>query len=62
MWSVPSRFREPSTAARTFAALLSVTPGPPPACETRPNLVAIFTWSRRPRTASPTISSLRNGP
>ena len=26
MWSVPSRRREPSTAAFTFAALLSITP------------------------------------
>jgi hypothetical protein len=30
MWSVPSRFNEPSTAAFTFSGLLSVTPGPPP--------------------------------
>src|SRR5258708_1052481 len=29
MWSVPSRFSEPSTASRMFARLLSSTPGPP---------------------------------
>ena len=34
MWTVASRFSEPSTAARMFAGLLSRTPGPPPACET----------------------------
>ena len=62
MWSVPSRFSEPSTAAFTFAALLSGAPGPPPEWETRPNFVAIFTWSRRPLIAWPTISSLRKGP
>ena len=62
MWSVPRRFSDPSTAALTFAGLLSMTPGPPPAWETRPNFVAILTWSRRPLMASPTISSLRNGP
>ena len=27
MWSVPSRFSDPSTAARTLAGLLSSTPG-----------------------------------
>ena len=48
MWSVPSRRSEPSTAARTLAGLLSAVPGPPPACETSPNLVATTTWSRRP--------------
>ena len=47
MWSVPSRFRDPSTAVRMFAGLLSITPGPPPAWETSPNFVAILTWSRR---------------
>jgi hypothetical protein len=51
MWSVPSRFREPSIAARMFAGLLSKTPGPPPGCETRPNFVANTTWSRRPLMA-----------
>ncbi|GGT57143.1 hypothetical protein GCM10010271_71090 [Streptomyces kurssanovii] len=41
MWSVPSRLREPSTAAFTVAALLSVTPGAglSPEWETSPNLV-----------------------
>src|SRR5438034_8249241 len=48
MRSVPSRFREPSTAVRMFAGLLSSTPGPPPACETKPNFVASTTLSRRP--------------
>src|SRR3954463_15093037 len=48
MWSVPRRLSDPSTAVLTFAALLSVTPGPPAECETSPNLVAILTWSRRP--------------
>src|SRR6186997_2365161 len=43
MWSVPSRFSEPSTAARMFAGLLSSTPGPPPECETKPNFVATTT-------------------
>ena len=62
MWSVPSRFSEPSTAARTFAGLLSMTPGPPPECETRPNFVATTTWSRRPLIARPTSSSLWKGP
>ena len=27
MWSVPSRLREPSAAARTLAGVLSITPG-----------------------------------
>ena len=38
------------------------TPGPPPACETRPNFVASTTWSRRPLMARPTSSSLVKGP
>ena len=62
MWSVPSRFREPSTAARMLAGLLSGTPGPPPEWETRPNFVASTTWSRRPLIASPTSSSLWKDP
>jgi hypothetical protein len=45
-----------------FAALLSTTPGPPPAWETSPNFVAMTTSSRRPSIARPTISSLRKGP
>ena len=48
MRSVPSRFSEPSTAVRMFAGLESSTPGPSPACETRPNFVATTTSSRRP--------------
>ena len=36
--------------------------GTPPRCETRPNLVAMTTWSRRPSTARPTTSSLWKGP
>jgi hypothetical protein len=42
--------------------VLSVTPGPPPEWETRPNFVATTTWSRRPLIASPISSSLWNGP
>ena len=38
------------------------SPAPPPACETRPNLVASTTWSRRSLMARPTSSSLANGP
>src|SRR5947209_12142335 len=45
MRSVPSRFKEPSTAVRMFAGLLSSTPGPAPACETKPNFVATATSS-----------------
>jgi hypothetical protein len=36
--------------------------GGEPEWETSPNFMAIFTWSRCPLIASPTISSLRNGP
>ena len=38
MWSVPSRRSDPSTAAFTFAALLSMTPGPPPRVGDEPEL------------------------
>ena len=54
MWSVPSRCREPSTAARILAGLLSGTPGPRPVCEMTPNFVATTTSSRRPLIAWPT--------
>ena len=57
MRSVPSRFSEPSTAVRMFAGLLSSTPAPPPAWETKPNFVATTTSSRRPSRARPTSSS-----
>jgi hypothetical protein len=53
--------REPSSAARTLAALLSVTLGPPPKWETRPNFVAITTWLRRslsPRLPFPVHSKV----
>ncbi|GAA2005149.1 hypothetical protein GCM10009818_15430 [Nakamurella flavida] len=42
--------------------LLSTAPGPPPEWETRPNLVAMTTPSRRPDRARPTTSSLWKGP
>src|ERR1700722_16377861 len=61
MWSVPSRRREPSTAVRMLAGLLSRLPGPPPACETRPNFVARTTPSRRSLMARPTSSSFTKG-
>src|SRR5712691_12329932 len=54
MRSVPSRFREPSSAVRMFAGLLSSTPVPSPPWETRPNLVASTTSLRRPLMARPT--------
>lgn len=55
---------EPSTAAFTLAAVLSVTPGAglSPAWETSPNLVATTAWSRRLLMALPTTSSLWKGP
>lgn len=43
MWSVASRFSEPSTAARTFAGRLSRPPRPPGTWEIQPNLVATTT-------------------
>ena len=45
---MPSRRSDPSTAVRMLAGLLSRFHAPSPACETRPNLVASTTSSRRP--------------
>ena len=59
---MPSLLRDPSMAVRMFAGLLSRTPGPPPACETKPNFVASTTSSRRPLMARPTSSSFVKGP
>jgi hypothetical protein len=42
MWSVLSRFSDPSTATRMLAGLLSRIPGPQPECETMPNFVASY--------------------
>src|SRR5215204_1451450 len=62
MWSVPSRFSDPSTAVRMFAGLLSSTSGPAPECETKPNLVASTISSRRPLDRPADELLVREGP
>src|SRR5215203_233255 len=63
MWSVRSRRRELSTARRMLSGWLDTPPPSTPfSGNAKPNLVAILTWSRTGWRASPTISSLVNGP
>ena len=62
MWSVPSRRSDPSTAALMCSGRLDRPVGLPSSSNAKPNLVAMTTWSRTGASASPTISSLPNGP
>ena len=62
MWSVPSRRNDPSTAAAMCAGRLDRPAGLPSSSNAKPNFVAMTTWLRTGASASPTISSLANGP
>ena len=61
MWSVRSRRSESSTLRLIVSGRLSMPVGSPVE-SSKPNLVAITTWSRTGSSASPTSSSLSNGP
>jgi hypothetical protein len=58
---VRSRCSESSTLERIVSGRLSV-PRDWPVESSKPNLVAITTWSRTGSSASPTSFSLSNGP
>src|SRR2546422_1609297 len=58
MRSVLSRFNEPSTTLLMCSGRLFR----PPASRSKPNLLAMTTLSRKGASASPTSSSLVNGP
>src|SRR3954454_15518302 len=62
MWSVRSRCRDPSTPERIVSGRLSRPLSRPAPKRSKPNLVAITTWSRTGSSASPTRSSFVNGP
>src|SRR6476659_8019949 len=63
MTSIPSRFSDPSAALRMVSGwLLRPVFALVAGSIAKPNLVAIVTWSRTLRKASPTISSLVKGP
>ena len=62
MWSVPRRRSDPSTAALTWSGRLDRPVCLPWSSNAKPNFVAMTTWSRTGASASPTISSLANGP
>jgi hypothetical protein len=59
---VPSRRSDPSTARRMCSGRLDSPIWRPCSSNAKPNLVAMTTRSRTGASASPTSSSLRNGP